>query len=217
MLDTRFPRILGDIGNPATWDFPTLYEIVDGASPERVVTRGAPGLLRPFIDAARKLEQQGAQAIVSTCGFLTLQQAALAEAVSVPVVTSSLFQVPMVARTCGPDGRVGILTIEPKSLTRAHLGAAGVAPDTPIGGTDPQSHFNRVILGNLPELDVEQARRDNVDAAKKLVEADSQIAAIVLECTNMAPYASDISAAVDRPVWSMNTAVNALAASLPPL
>jgi len=210
MLDTRFPRVLGDIGNPATWGFPVLYEIVAGASPERVVTQGAPGLLQPFVDAAQKLEGHGAQAIITTCGFLTLQQEALSKAVSVPVMTSSLFQVSSVAENLPAGSRPAILTIEPASLTQEHLAAANVPADTPIGGTKADSHFNRTILSNLPELDMEQARQNNVDAALRLVEAHENVAAIVLECTNMAPYADDISIATGLPVWSMNTAVNAL-------
>ena len=35
MLDTRFPRVVGDIGNPLTFDFPVRYEVVRGASPKR--------------------------------------------------------------------------------------------------------------------------------------------------------------------------------------
>ena len=37
MLDTRFPRVLGDIGNPATFAIPVRHHVVAGASPQRVV------------------------------------------------------------------------------------------------------------------------------------------------------------------------------------
>ena len=45
MLETRFPRIPGDIGNAGTWPFPVLYKVVRGASPDHVVRRGAEGFL----------------------------------------------------------------------------------------------------------------------------------------------------------------------------
>ena len=35
MLETRFPRIPGDMGNAETWPFPVLYKVVPGASPRR--------------------------------------------------------------------------------------------------------------------------------------------------------------------------------------
>jgi hypothetical protein len=32
MLDTRFPRPRGDVGNATTWPFPVRYKIVNGAT-----------------------------------------------------------------------------------------------------------------------------------------------------------------------------------------
>ena len=55
MLEARFPRILGDMGNGGTWPFPVLYKVVSGASPERVVLKGAAGLLPDFIAAGQEL------------------------------------------------------------------------------------------------------------------------------------------------------------------
>ena len=45
MLDTIFPRVPGDVGNAATWPFPVLYHVVQGASPQRVVCDRAEGCL----------------------------------------------------------------------------------------------------------------------------------------------------------------------------
>ena len=44
MLEANFPRIPGDMGNGTTWPFPVLYRVVSGASPEKVVLKGAAGL-----------------------------------------------------------------------------------------------------------------------------------------------------------------------------
>src|SRR5262249_1043959 len=59
MLDTRFPRIVGDMGNAATFDFPVRYHRVSGADPDLVVRRGASGLLPAFVAGARALEREG--------------------------------------------------------------------------------------------------------------------------------------------------------------
>src|SRR5262247_4031529 len=53
VLDTQFPRIPGDIGNAATFDFPVLYHRVAGASADRVVRHGRRELLPSFIEGAR--------------------------------------------------------------------------------------------------------------------------------------------------------------------
>src|SRR5665213_78652 len=104
MLEARFPRIPGDMGNATTWPFPVLYRVVKGASPERVVLQGAAGLLPDFLAAAAELVDQGAEAITTNCGFLSLFQAELAAHVRVPVATSALMQVPLLQATCRPRG-----------------------------------------------------------------------------------------------------------------
>lgn len=202
MLEARFPRIPGDMGNAATWDFPVHYRIVRGASPDRVVRRGAEGLLPGFLDAARDLVRDGVDGITTNCGFLSLFQAELAGAAGVPVAASSLMQVAAVNRLLPPGRRAGILTISASTLSGAHLAAAGVPEGTPIGTTEGGREFTRAILGDEAELDVDAARHDNVAAALALREAHPELGAVVLECTNMTPYAADIRSATGLPVFS---------------
>jgi Asp/Glu/hydantoin racemase len=216
MLDARKPRLPGDMGNAATWPFPVLYRVVREATPDRVVRQNAEGLNDAFIAAARDLVADGADGITTNCGFLSLFQADIAAAVGVPVATSSLMQVGMVERLLSPGRRAGILTISGSTLTAAHLKAAGVNPDTPVGTTEGGREFTRAILGNALELDVEAARADNIEAAERLVEAHPEVGALVLECTNMIPYAADIRAATGLPVFGMNTFVEWFHASLVP-
>ena len=120
MLDTRFPRIPGDMGNAATSTFPVRYHRVTGASPDRVVRQGQRELLPAFVEGARFLEREGVRAITTNCGFLAQFQSELAAAVSVPVFTSSLMLVPLVTACCRRAAPVGILTVDAKSL---HAGA----------------------------------------------------------------------------------------------
>src|ERR1700720_1015676 len=136
MLETRFPRIPGDMGNATTWPFPVLYKVVPGATPDRVVRHKSQGLANAFLDAAAELVQLGADGITTTCGFLSLYQRDLATHVGVPVAASSLMQVPHVERLLPPKKRVGVLTVSAPSLTADHLVAAGVDPDIPVVGTD---------------------------------------------------------------------------------
>ncbi|MGB5067757.1 MAG: aspartate/glutamate racemase family protein [Albidovulum sp.] len=208
MLEAQFPRILGDMGNALTWPFPVHYRVVRGASPDRVVRQGAPGLLADFIATAQGLVADGADGITTNCGFLSLFQAELAAAVGVPVAASSLMQVAMVNRILPPGKRAGILTISASSLTAAHLEKAGVPDGTPVGTTEGGAEFTRVILGDELSLDIEAARADNVEAAMRLKEMNPDLGAIVLECTNMIPYAADIRAAVGIPVFSMESFVS---------
>lgn len=216
MLEARFPRIPGDMGNAASWPFPVLYKVVRDASPDRVVRQKANGLLDSFIGAARELVRDGADGITTNCGFLSLFQHEIADAVGVPVATSSLMQVDMVNRLLPPGKKAGILTISASTLSEDHLTMAGVPAGTPIGTTEGGHEFSRVILENETELDVELARQDNVDAARQLISRHPEVGAIVLECTNMTPYATDIRQAVGIPVFSMASFVTWFHSSLLP-
>lgn len=216
MLDARFPRIPGDMGNATTWPFPVLYRVVRKATPDLVVRRGATGMLDDFIEAGQDLVRDGADGITTNCGFLSLFQRELSSALQVPVATSSLMQVSLVNRLLPPGKRAAILTISASTLTHRHLVAAGVPDATPIGTTEGGREFTRAILGNEPELDVEAARQDNVDAAMALCRQHKDIGALVLECTNMVPYAADIRAATGLPVFSIETFVSWFQASLVP-
>lgn len=216
MLEAQFPRIPGDMGNALSWPFPVMYRIVRDASPDRVVRQGADALLGRFIDAARALVADGVDGITTNCGFLSLFQQELAEAVPVPVATSSLMQVEMVNRLLGGGRRAGILTISASTLSHAHLDAAGVPKGTPIGSTEAGQEFTRAILNNELELDVDLARADNVAAALALQKAHDDLGAIVLECTNMVPYAGDIAAATGLPVYSIHSFVSWFQSGLVP-
>src|SRR5437660_7559863 len=152
MLETKFPRIPGDMGNGLTWPFPVLYKVVPGASPRRVVFDKAEGLLDGFLDAAAELVRLGADGITTTCGFLSLYQSEISAHVGVPVATSSLMQIPLIERVLPPGKRVGVLTVSAASLTEEHLRAASADPATPVAGTDDGSEFTRAILGDEEQL-----------------------------------------------------------------
>src|SRR5271166_214676 len=217
MLEARFPRIPGDMGNAGTWPFPVLYRVVRGASPERVVLRQAEGLLEAFLDAAAELVDQGAEAITTNCGFLAIFQRELAAHVRVPVATSALIQVPWVQTLLPPGQRVGVITVSSGSLTARHLAGASVPDDTPIVGTEGGREFFRVLIrGEAQDLDVALAEADILDAGRRLVAAHPSVGAIVLECTNMPPYARALRDALGLPVFDIYSLISWFHAGLRP-
>lgn len=212
MLDTRFPRPPGDVGNPQTYaraGIPVRFLTVEGASPQRVVQQADPALLPPFLEAARVLERAGACMLSTSCGFLAAHHAALARAVAVPVLTSSLLQVARLRRP-------GIVTIDAASLTPAVLEGAGVPAGTPVQGVAPGCEFQRCILGNETAMDLAQAEDDVVTAALQLVRKHPDLGDIVLECTNMPPYRDAVARATGRPVHDIETLLLAQWAALAP-
>ena len=203
MLDTDFPRVPGDVGNAETWPFPVLFKVVRGATPQKAVDQRSPEALDAFIAAGKELVADGAEGLTTSCGFLTLYQKELSAACGVPVAASSLLQVPLVDRLLPPGKRAGILTINARRITPEHLSAAGIAPDTPLMGCEHGVEFHVFTQRRDGVLDCALAERDILEAGAELVRRHPEVGAIVMECTNMPPYAAALSAHVGLPVYTI--------------
>lgn len=208
MLDTRFPRPPGDIGHPDAFGVAVRQRVVRGAWPGTIVQTAAglraAGMGPAFVGAVQALEAEGALAITTSCGFLVLLQDELQAAVHVPVVTSSLLQLPgLLAR----QPKVGVLTISAAALGTEHLLAAGVPEDrlddVVIQGVAPAGEFAAAILGNRDTLDTKLASEDVVAAARALRLREPLLQAVVLECTNMPPYRQAVEAATGLKTWAL--------------
>ncbi|MGF1629692.1 MAG: aspartate/glutamate racemase family protein [Kiloniellaceae bacterium] len=219
MLKTAFPRPRGDVGNPATWSVPTRYRVVETAIVASVVKSGPLPLplLMAFIEAGWALVEEGATLITTSCGFLVTAQKALAEALPVPVVTSSLLQIPEVQAGLPAGRRVGIVTFDALRLGPAHLAAAGAPADTPVIGLEGGSELHRVISGDLPRLDARAAEADLLAAGATLKARCPGLGAVVLECTNLPPYRAALARHLRLPVHDLVTLVEAQLAGGQPL
>jgi len=163
-----------------------------------------------FIAAAREFEAEGVRAITGSCGFLALFQRELANAVNIPVFMSSLLQVPLVYRMLEAEQKVGVMTAHKESLTPAHLQAVG-ADHTPmcIVGMDAHPEFVEVIVeGRRNELDLHKLEQEVVAVSADLVRDNPDVGAIVLECTDMAPYAHRIQEVTGLSVFDLSTLTN---------
>lgn len=208
MLDTRFPRPVGDLGNLASYPVPVNIRVVRGIWPDKVVQSAAglhAGRVGPaFAAIVRALAREGAASITTTCGFLVLLQKELQAAAKVPVITSSLMLLP---KLLAAQHRVGVLTISATKLGKEYLRAAGVPRerlgDVIVQGVDPKGEFAMRILGNQPEMDLERARADVVAAAVALKAREPSLTDVVLECTNMPPYRDAITEATGLKTWCL--------------
>ncbi|AMO99547.1 hypothetical protein CAter10_1796 [Collimonas arenae] len=217
VLDTKFPRIPGDVGNATTFDFPVRYKVVHGAQAKEIVAAPdrARALLPAFIEAAKELESDGVRAITTTCGFLTIVQDEIAEAVNVPMITSSLFLIPMLRRMLGPKRRIGIVTANAQSLSPAHLLAAGIDPgwNLLVRGMESRPSFGSILgTGNTNDdtLDVDETRREVVEVCRAMQAEAPDLSAFLFECTNLQPYAAAVQQATGLPIFGIYHVVNLL-------
>lgn len=210
MLDTRFTRFVGDIGNPESFAPSPLLEVVRGATVDKVVPAKAAPLIEDFAAAGERLIARGARAITTGCGFLVLNQAMLAARLPVPVATSALLLIPTLTRLLPAGRRLGVLTFSARDLTPAHFAAAGAPLDLPIEGVVEGGAFQRAIYETATDDSIAAREAEVVAAACRLPARHADIGAILFECTNFPPHRAAVQAATGLPVYDIWTLVTML-------
>lgn len=207
VLDTRFTRVPGDIGNATTFDFPVLYKVVRGVPVEKIVNERDESYLAPFIAAARELEAEGVRAITTSCGCLALYHPTLAAAVNVPLYSSTLIQVPLIHQMLGGRGKVGILAADSALLSDDHFRAVGWSMQhipIALASMHECAEFPRLLEpGHAADFATIEA--EAVAVARAFIRAEPEVRAIVIECTNLVPYAAAIQAATELPIFDIVT------------
>ena len=200
ILDTRFPRIEGDIGNPASFDFPVIFQKLEGIGPSDAVSAepDRPRVMAALARNAQKLSDAGAVGISTSCGFLALFQNELASVSPVPVATSALLLIATLK-----DKKVGVLTASAKNLTARHFAAVGAPEDTPVEGMPEGGSFAATFLANGTTLDRVAVERETIQAGRALLQKHPALDAIVLECTNLPPYKAALKQALGIEVYDV--------------
>ncbi len=208
MLQTRFPRLPGDIGNPETFAGRVLYRPLDGAVVARAVRADGvdPALTHQAVAAAKALAADGAGVIATSCGYLGAIQHDLAEAVDVPVIASALVLLPSLRAIFAGRGPIGILTFDSRRLRPVHF-ARTFDPADPIEGIETGSTLYPAITQDRPDFDRDGAAADALAAAARLADRRPRPAALLLECTNLSPYRARLAAATGLPVFDLVQAI----------
>jgi hypothetical protein len=200
MLDTRFPRIEGDIGNPASFDFPVIFRTMQGIGSTDAVAAhpDRPRVLAALKSNAEALAAAGAVGLSTSCGFLALYQKDLEQLSPVPVATSALLLIKTLT-----GKKVGVITASAENLTPAHFAAVGAPQDTPVAGLPANSSFAATFLRNGLSLDRGAVEAEAIEAGRALLRDHPGIDAIVLECTNLPPYKNALEHALGVPVFDV--------------
>jgi len=209
-LPANIPMLPGDMGNPTTFDFPVLYELIPDIDPFWVLSAEPhPEVLKRTIIAAHRLEMQGCRAVIGNCGFFANYQPEVANAITVPFFNGSLMQVPMALIAVGSNKKVGVLTANGKLLKASPaLKNSGVADKdmkrVVIYGNEDGKEMNN-ITGEKGTYSPKDLEKELVKLANKMVKKHPDIGAIVLECTEFPPHAHAIQEATRLPMYDFVT------------
>jgi hypothetical protein len=216
-LDSQ-PLSPGNVGNASTYDFPVRLQVIKGLhdNPYAPVRdergRYTPDVQRT-VDTVKELAADGVRAIVMSCGFFSVVQEVLTEEVDVPVFSSPLLLVPLLSRLIGRRRKVGIITASKTRLTKEFLEPVGVDESIPylVEGLEASTEFYACFMGGTrTTLDVDLLRAQVVDIARGFVSANPDIGALLLECSDLPPFAADIQEATGKPVFDFITFANAV-------
>ena len=205
----------GDVGNAWTYRYPVLYETIYDVTIDRLINEGDRSMAGAVIEAARKLRNYGVKAITSDCGYMLLFQKEVAAALDIPVMLSSLLQLPFIASTLASDAAIGIICANQERLVPSLLEEAYPIQTRPlrIAGLEDAPAFRYAILDEKGALDTEAVEAEVVERAVKLVEEHPEIGAILLECSNLPPYAAAVQRATGRHVFDFITMIDYMQAA----
>ena len=205
-LNLPMPVIPGDVANASTFRFPVVYRVVE----ELVSDKADRSLSQHVVREARALERAGASAITANCGNMALYQQDVAAAVSVPVFLSSWMQVPFICSILPEGQKVGAIVPDSREDLGEILACAGIDETTPlvIAGMEDYSAFYSAIVELKGPRDTDAEEREVVAVARELVSSDPSIGAILLECSDLPPYAAAVQEAIRLPVFDYVTMIN---------
>jgi len=207
VINIWYPLVPGNVANASTYNFPVMYKILKEASIEQILS-GDPVLLDMVIEAGKELIQQGARAIVGACGSFVNYQKEASAAFEVPTLLSVMMQVPLILQSLKPDQRLGILAASAAALTPKVFDQCGIIDPSRIVITEALNLPEFQNLGNCTgQFNSNKLELEVVDLMKQFVHDNPEIGAILIQCSDLPPYAGAIQDAVKLPVFDMNTLI----------
>ena len=206
--ENSYPVIPGNVANYSTFSFPVHYKLVPGFTVQRLLNHDST-FEAVIIKAAKQLQSEGEKVISSACGFFGNFHKQTAAALNIPVYLSSLVQIPMIQVGLKPGQKIGILTAYEKGLTDSLLKNCGVMDRTNliIGDLSRGEEFSSISKGT-GTFNNRKLRDEVVKKAVELTEKHPEIGAILLECSDLPPYAFEIQQAVQLPVYDFITLIS---------
>ena len=208
-LWAHLPFFPGNVSNAYTYDFPVKFIEVKGSGIDNILA-GDMSLVENIVEAAKQLEMDGCRVIRANCGFFGHYQRLVADRLDVPCYLSSMVQVPWALVSMKSNQKLGILTANKNTLTKSLVEACGISEEMQercvVYGMQEEEEFPNILTGE-GGLDYDKVGDEVAGMARRMVEENPDIGAILLECTDMPPYAHRIQAELNMPVYDAMTLI----------
>jgi hypothetical protein len=212
----QLEALAGNSTNPASYQYPVRLHPVKGANAQTILVNPSQEVLQTMIHDARKLVSEGIKVITTSCGFNAIFQQQLATAVDVPVLSSSLLQVPLLQHACGLQSEICVITANAGALRPEHFSAVGIhsTRGLHIVGLENCPEWSRIFSQPESDVDLRIIEGEVLGSALAALTAHPGIRAFVMECTDLPPYSSMIRDTTGLPVLDFITMIDYLHASI---
>lgn len=198
-VDMGYPKLPGNVVNASTYSYPVLYKKVSFQIEQ--LFAGDPGLREMIVNAARELAADGVRAIVGACGYFAHFQKDVAAAVDVPVFMSSLCQLSMIKLGLRAEQKILVLCASGDSFNQDFLSKVNARMEDCIIQDVGSMESFAGIRWDGRSLDNGKLTDDLAALAARAVAEHPEVGAILLECSDLPPYAYAIQAATGLPVF----------------
>ncbi|KXA90488.1 hypothetical protein AKJ37_03190 [candidate division MSBL1 archaeon SCGC-AAA259I09] len=208
VLDANYPLVPGNVANATTFNFPVHYKILEGVDSPPVI-KGDPSVLDQIIGDAKQLEKQGVRAVVGACGYFGHYQKEVAEKLNVPTFLSSLTQVPTIKQGLKTGEKLGIICADSDNFGEELMKSCGInsTDDIVVTGAQNSPEFMS-ILESKGTFNNTKLKREIIGLVKELITENEDIGALLLECSDLPPYAYAIQEVAEMPVFDYTTMIN---------
>lgn len=210
----QLEALTGNSTNPDTFDFKIEYRRIPGANTQTVLLDPEQRICDAMIQACHELSSSGVKAITTSCGFNAIFQKQITQEVEVPVFTSALMHIPMLQIMLA-EKSIAILTANSEALTTGHLNAVGIndQQNLHIYGLQKYPHWQAIFNEPDNSTNMDSVAKEILTEVDYLM-ADCSPSALVLECTDLPPFADAIRQQFKIPVFDIVTLTNYVYASL---
>ena len=211
-MHVNLAMIPGNMSNATTFDFPILYRRMNADNVVDVMANPpTQNFTEAIVEAAQWLELQGVRAIMGNCGFFGSYQNAVKARINVPFFSSSLMMLPMMVQSMPGNQKVGVITDNGPILKKVQaIENCGLSLEDKknrivVMGCEEYPEFATGIMANTGRYNPVKVEREIVSVAERMLVANKDIGAILLECTELSPHAVAVQNAVRLPVWDYTT------------
>ncbi len=209
VMKSWVPKPPGHISCAGNYAFPIYYYPVENTNNE-TVHGGSREIIPQLLSSAKELRNFGCRSLVTSCGYFGHFQRVIADEGIMPTYLSAVCMVPFIFRLMGKKKTLILVCYNKEKLTGGLFESCGVSKEMMerinVYDVIGEPELGKIIT-DCGSYDIEKGKKEVVSITQRAVSEHGDAGAILLECTDLPPYAAAIQAATNLPVFDATSMV----------